>query len=311
MFWGEIMAKDQVVFSTAAYLPLAKTICELSGLRPGSVQRRDFPDSERYYRLEGAIADIDAVLLGGTISDRDTLELYDLAWAIVQAGARSLTLVIPYFGYSTMERAVKPGEVVMAKSRAHLLSSIPLANCGNRVVLVDLHSEGLPYYFDGHICPIHLYAKPIIIEAARELAGDDFVMASTDAGRAKWVESLANDMKVEAAFVYKRRIDDRHTKIAGVSARVEGKRVVIYDDMIRTGSSLLNAAAAYREAGAKEVFAIATHGLFPEDSARQIEAQGLLTAIVCTDSHPRALQVAGGFVRVRSIAPLLAKFLRP
>src|SRR5205814_1132047 len=127
--------------------------------------------------------------IGGTISDGDTLELYDLATGLVQNGAQSLTLLIPYFGYSTMERPVKPGEVVTAKSRARLLSSLPAAIEGNRVMLLDLHSEGLPYYFEGAMRPVHLYAKAVITAVARRLCGDDFVLACTDAGRAKWVQS--------------------------------------------------------------------------------------------------------------------------
>lgn len=304
------MAAPRSIFATSDYEKLSDKVASALAVERGHVLREEFPDGERYYRLSSDVEATDAVLVGGTISDRGTLELYDLAWALVEAGARSLTIIIPYFGYSTMERAVRPGEVVMAKSRAHLLSSIPVASCGNRVVLVDLHSEGLPYYFDGHIRPVHLYAKPVIMTAARRVAGEDFVIASTDAGRAKWVESLANDLGIDAAFVYKRRLDGRTTKVAGVSARVHGKRVVIYDDMIRTGGSLLKAAEAYRDAGASEITALATHGLFPGDSLAKIQASGLLRGVICTDSHPRACELANGFLQIESISGLLAEYLR-
>lgn len=304
------MPAPRSIFATCDYHALGDKVASALALVRGHVHCEEFPDGERYYRLASEVEGTDAVLVGGTISDRSTLELYDLAWALVEAGARSLTIVIPYFGYSTMERAVRPGEVVMAKSRAHLLSSIPVASCGNRVVLLDLHSEGLPYYFDGHIRPVHLYAKPVIMAAARRIAGDNFTIASTDAGRAKWVESLANDLGIDAAFVYKRRIDGRRTKVAGVSAQVQGKRVVIYDDMIRTGGSLLKAAEAYRDAGAIEITALATHGLFPGDSLAKIQASGLLRGLICTDSHPRACELANDFLQIESIAGLLAEYLR-
>lgn len=313
------MKRSTIIFGTTAYDYLADAITGLSapprvdlesaGYERGRVELREFPDGERYYRLQTSVENHDVILVGGTISDRDTLEIYDLSWAMVEAGARSLTLVVPYFGYSTMERAVKSGEVVMAKSRAHMLSSIPSPRGGNRIVLFDLHSEGLPYYFDGVIRPVHLYAKEIVIAAARELGGADFVFACTDAGRAKWVESLANDMGVDAAFVYKRRLDGRRTEVSGVSAQVRDKYVVIYDDMIRTGSSLLKAAAAYRDAGARGIAAITTHGLFPDDSLAKIQAAGLLDRIVCTDTHPRALQLQGSYLEVKSIARIAAKYL--
>ena len=155
---------------------------------------------------------------------------------------------------------------------------------------------------------VHIPGAPLVIAAARRLGGTDFVLACTDAGRAKWVESLANDLNVAAAFVYKRRHDDA-TEVTGVSAQVAGKRVVIYDDMIRTGGSLVSAARAYRDAGAVAIDAIATHGVFPADSLARIADSGLLGRIVVTDSHPRAVALQNGFLEVDSTATLLAEHL--
>ena len=218
-------------------------------------------------------------------------------------------MVIPFYGYSTMERSIRPGEVVTAKTRARLLSSIPMASRGTQVFMLDLHVASIAHYFDGDIRTIHVYGKSIVLAAARRLGGDDFVLACTDAGRAKWVESLANDLGVEPAFVYKRRLDGSSTEVTGVSAQVAGRRVVIYDDMIRTGGSLLGAAAAYKEAGAVQIDAIATHGLFPGDSLTKIRDSGLLGQIVVTDSHPRAVALANDFLHVDSTAKLLTEHL--
>lgn len=299
-----------IVYSTRAYAPLADAICAAGGFTRSEEEVRVFPDGELYLRLKTSPDGIDAALVGGTISDVDTLELYDLACGLVEEGARSLTLIVPYFGHSTMERAVKAGEVVTAKTRARLLSSIPAARFGNRVLLVDLHSEGLPYYFEGATRAVHVYAKPTIIEAMQELGGADFVLACTDAGRAKWVESLANDLGIDASFVFKRRLAADRTEVVASSTRVKGRRVVIYDDMIRTGSSLVGAARAYVDAGASSVAAVVTHGVFPDGALDKIHASGVIDALACTDSHPRALSLAGDKLRVFSIAPLLAKYLR-
>ncbi len=251
----------------------------------------------------------DVVLVGGTISEEDTLELFDLACGLVENGARRLSLVVPYFGYSTMERAVKAQEIVTAKTRARLLSSIPVSPEGNRLFLLDLHSEGLPYYFEGGIRPTHLYAKAVVLEAARRLGGADFVIACTDAGRAKWVESLANDLGVDASFVFKRREDDGQPQVTAVSAHVKHKHVIIYDDMIRTGGSLLGAARAYRDAGAAKISAITTHALLPGDSLEKLHGSGLFDRLVATDSHPRALELEGPRLEVVSVAALLASHL--
>lgn len=298
-----------LVFSTQAYDYLGTAIAHTGGWERGTISRQRFPDGEAYLRIETDPADRDVILVGGTTSEATTLELYDLACGLVTAGAYRLRLVLPFFGYSTMERAVRPGEIVTAKTRARLLSSIPMASRGTQVFMLDLHVASIAHYFEGGMRSIHVYGKPLVTAAARRLGGDDFVLACTDAGRAKWVESLANALGVGAAFVYKRRVDGQSTEITGVSAQVAGKRVVIYDDMIRTGGSLLNAAAAYRDAGAIGIDAVATHGLFPGDSLARLRASGLLGTIVVTDSHPRAVELADDFLHVDSTAQLLTEHL--
>lgn len=304
------MTRDALVFGTRAYAALQQAIAAEAGLALGEVERKQFPDGERYQRILAPVAGRDAVLVGGTISDDDTLELYDLACGLVQDGARSLVLAIPFFGYATMERVARPGEVVTAKTRARLLSSIPVPASGARVMLLDLHSEGVPYYFEGALRPFHLRATPLILEAARRLAGErPMVVACTDAGRAKWVEALANRLQVHASFVFKRRLSDEETEVTGVSAQVQGAHVVIYDDMIRTGSSLLGAARAYQAAGAERISVVTTHGLFCGEALGRLRASGLFDAIVCTDSHPRARQLEDGFLQVESVAPIFAEQL--
>jgi ribose-phosphate pyrophosphokinase len=297
-----------LLFSTRAYAYMEQRLAAFADVERGEIERKSFPDGEHYLRIATDVEGQECILVGGTVNDEATLELYDLACALQKGGAHDLTVVIPYFGYSTMERAVLPGEVVTAKTRARLLSSIPAASAQNRVVLLDLHAEGITHYFEGSLCPMHVYAKPLVVALAKELGGDDFVMACTDAGRAKWVESLANDLGVGASFVFKRRLDGARTEITAMSAHVEGKRVIIYDDMIRTGSSLIEAARAYKDAGARELYAVATHAIFPGDAYARIEATGLFAGIACTDSHPRALEVAAAHpsFRVESVAPLLA-----
>ncbi len=304
------MTTPALVFSTATYRYLQESLCRFAHCEAGEIEERPFPDGERYLRVLDDSVGRDVVVLGGTVNDADTLTLYDLACATVGAGARSLTLVIPFFGYQTMERRVRLGEVVIAKTRARLFSSIPPAGLGNRVVLVDLHSEGIPHYFSGEVRPVHLSARSLVIEVIRRVGGEEFVLGATDAGRAKWVESLANDLGVEGAFIFKRRHRDGTVEAAAMNADVGGRKVVIYDDMIRTGGSLIAAARAFLEAGASSTAAVATHGVLPGEALERLAASGLFTHIVCTDSHPRAHELAGvSGLEVISIAKLLADFL--
>ena len=335
--------RPRLLFTTPAYARMGSDLLRAcAGLEAGRLERKSFPDGEHYLRLLSPLAGRDVVVLGATHSDSDTLDLYDLACGVVDSGCHRLLLLICYFGYSTMERAVKAGEVVTAKSRARLLSSLPAPGSGSQVVLLDLHVESIAHYFEGNLRPWHLQGRPVVLGAIRELAegAGDFVLASTDAGRAKIVESLANDLRVGACFVFKRRLDSGATEVSAVSAQVQGKHVIIYDDsafglagegllapgnllitpspllppplfaVIRTGGSLVGAAAAYRDAGARRISVVATHGVFAGDALARLRGCGLIDFVAVTDSHPAARAAEGDFVRVHSIVPLLAEFIR-
>lgn len=299
------MSNATIFFTTSDYTYLTNEILSLGNISKGEINSIIFPDGEMYHQLITNVSEQNVVLIGGTIDDKNTMELYDLAQGIIQNGAKSLSIVIPYFGYATMERAVKKGEIVKAKNRALLFSSLPPCSHPNRVYLIDLHSEGIPYYFERDIRCKHIYAKKIIIEIAKELGGEDFVLAATDAGRAKWVESLANEMHVKSAFVYKQRLSGSETQITGVNADVKNKTVIIYDDMIRTGGSLMQAAKVYSDAGAKEVMAITTHGLFSNNAMQKINQQGIIKQVVCTNSHPNSITINEENLSVKSLAKLI------
>lgn len=299
----------KLLFSTQNYSYLREKVQSLGDFEVGKVEVKQFPDGERYQRILNDVERKKVVLIGGTGNDSDTLELYDLACGIAKHGADALILIIPYYGYATMERSVKKGEIVTAKTRARLLSAIPTTGGGNHILFFDLHSEGIPHYFEGNIRPIHLYCKDLVIEACRELGGDDFILACTDAGRAKWVESLANDMHINAAFVFKRRLSGEDTAITGINADVTGKTVIIYDDMIRTGGSLIHAAQAYKDAGAERLFAITTHGLFTNNALDRIKQSGLFEKVITTDTHPNSVAIQDEFLVLKSIDSLIVKKL--
>src|SRR5262249_36574684 len=219
---GERAVRPRLIFSTSGDRVLAERLAALGAGTPGTIERETFPDGERGLRVASPVADADAILVGGTGSDAGTLELYDLACALVECGLHALTLVGPYFGYSTQERPSKDGDSVTAKTRARLLSSIPLPSGGLRILLVDLHTAGLPYYFEGGVRPVHVTARPLFAAAIRALAPEGCVVASTDAGRAKYVEALANDLGVDASFVFKRR-DAGRARVLAVGGRRAGR----------------------------------------------------------------------------------------
>jgi ribose-phosphate pyrophosphokinase len=282
----------QIVFSITSYHYLLQKVLATSlNLLAGEMQIETFPDGEMYHRFITDLKNKEVIIIGGTCTDKDTMELLDIAEGSIQCGAKSVTIVVPYFGYSTMERMVDPGEIVKAKNRALLLSSIMIGNISNKILLFDLHSEGIPYYFDKNVRVQHVYCKQLIMQAAMQLGGDDFVMAATDAGRAKWVES------------------GTATSTTGINAQVTDKTVIIYDDMIRTGGSLMQAAALYKSKGAKQIFVITTHGLFCNNALEKIADQGIIQKIICTDSHVNTNANLHPIVSVISIADLIVSQL--
>jgi ribose-phosphate pyrophosphokinase len=327
--------------------------------RDGSTGLEDipFPDQERYHRNLTNVTDREVVILGGTVSDRATTELLDIGYALAMEGAARIKFVLPYSGYSTMERAILPGEFVKAKIRAMQISAIPRGATNNWVYMMDLHSEGIPHYFENGVITRHIYAKSLVMDAVKAAALDwqkrnhaklhgstcgdegsmklrvrtltchapniedvltggneyglaDFTVGSTDAGRAKWVESLCRDMiklklPVHPAFIIKRRISGTDTVVADISADVAGKLVVIYDDMIRTGGSAISAAKAYLARGAIGVILISTHGVLPGDSKKKLKDSGCFDHIIVTDSHPSAVAQADEFLHVIPTGSLL------
>lgn len=294
----------KILFATGEYTYLQKELLATGEFEEGIINRQEFADGELYQQFTNEVEERKVIVIGGTHNDRSTLELYDLASSLVNYGADSLSIVMPYFGYSTMERAVKYGEVVTAKSRALLFSSIPRSNKGNKVYLFDLHTEGLPHYFKSPLRAVHIYCKDLVIDASREFGGDNFVLGSTDAGRAKWVESLAKEMGVNPAFILKRR-EGESTEVTAVNADVEGKNVVIYDDMIRSGGSIVNAAKTYKNAGANKIYVITTHGLFVGDGLNKIKNSGMVEKVICTNTHPNTTLINDSFLEVKSISGLL------
>ena len=299
-----------LIFSSPCYQYLQDEVCLKGSYEKGIVEFQRFSDGEHYYRIDSNVSGRDVVAIGSTLPGNHFLEFYDLASGLVQYGARSLTLILPYYSYSTMERAPHYGDVVTAKTRARLLSSLPQASLCNKIVMIDLHNEGIPHYFEGTLRPIHISASEIILDVAKSWAGKDFVLASTDAGRAKWVESLASELGVDPAFLLKKRLGDKKTKVVAPASPITSKPVVIYDDMIRSGSSLIEAAKAYSDAGASSIYALTTHGIFSSDALPKLGSSGLFKKIMTTNTVPGTEKIKDKLIEVRSISPIIVDYLR-
>ncbi len=270
------------------------------------IEHKIFPDGEFYHRILNSdeIRNKPAIYICGTVDDVAILEAYNIACTLVRKRCSSLHIVIPYFGYGTMERAVHSGEVVTAKNIARLLSSIPLSAQGNFIYMIDLHAIDMQYYFEGAIHPIHLTCRSVVEKMIADLPRPA-VLASTDMGRAKWIEKMSNQLGLESAYIMKKRLSGNETEVVALNAEVKGKDVAIFDDMIRSGGSIINAARAYKQAGAENIYVLTVHGVFTAGAVEKMKSSGIISGIYCTNTHANTQHLTDDFVKIYDISPVI------
>lgn len=271
------------------------------------IETQTFPDGEHYWRIKNPaqIQGKSAIYICGTIDDAAIFDAYNMCCTLVREGCSELHLVIPYFGYSTMERAVKSGEAVTAKNIARLFSSIPTSAQGNHIYMMDLHSLGTQYYFEGDMHPVHLTSWSVVKDIISGF-GKDCVLASTDMGRAKWIEKMGNELHMDTAYIMKKRISGSQTEIVALNAEVNGRDVIIFDDMIRSGSSIIKAAEAYKNSGAKDIHVVCVHGVFVNDAIKKFKDCGIIKSINCTNTHYKTSLINDDFVKIYDVAQVIA-----
>lgn len=253
------------------------------------IDRKLFGGVEHYYRLglekrEDLIGKT-AVFVGSTHTDEDINELYRVGCALAGYGATRRIFVIPFFGYSTMERAKLPGEVITAKAIARQLSSIPNTGQGNVFLMLELHVSGLVHYFEGDCLRYELRAADYLAKAVADLNLSNLIFASADMGRPALVSDFAKRFGAGIALIDKDR-EFEATTVRQVIGDVRGKVVVIYDDMTRTAGTIVKAALAYLECGATEVYAVLSHCALNDDAAVKLLLESPIKKIITTNSHP-------------------------
>eukprot|EP00002_Diphylleia_rotans_P015282 TRINITY_DN2967_c0_g1_i8.p1 TRINITY_DN2967_c0_g1~~TRINITY_DN2967_c0_g1_i8.p1 ORF type:complete len:285 (-),score=57.08 TRINITY_DN2967_c0_g1_i8:23-826(-) len=228
---SRIVENKVAIFCNDSSRYFADLIAENLGLTVGKVTTRNFGDGETYYRVDmnsrTDLVGYDAIFVSSTSTDADLLGLVRIGTLLAESGTHRRIFVIPFFGYSTMERAVLPGEVVTCKVNCRILSSIPNTGSGNVFLFLDLHVGGILQYFEGPCIRIELYAERVLRGAIERLKLENFVMASADLGRPQWVETFARLFGTDIALIRKKRVQE-NTKITHVIGEVEGKYVVIY-----------------------------------------------------------------------------------
>lgn len=288
------------IFTGNSNKKLAEDICKQLGISLALAVVDKFLDGEIEVKLGENVRGRDVFIIQSTYPPADNLlELLLMIDASSRASAKRITAVIPYFGYSRQDKKDEPRVPISSKLVANLLSKAG----ANRILTIDLHAAQVQGFFD---IPVdHLYSTPLLIEYFKHFDLKDFVIVAPDVGGAKRAEGVAKRMgNLPLCIINKRRPAPDIAHITSVVGEVEGKNAIIVDDIISTGSTIINAASALKQKGAKKVYCYCTHPILAGDAIQKIE-NSQLEKLFVTDTIP--LKRQSSKIEILTITRLLGE----
>jgi len=247
------------IFSGNANKPLAEEICRYLKRPLGNADVLDFADGETWVQINENIRGHDVFVIQSTNSPaRNIMEVLVMLDAIRRASPRRITALIPYFGYARQDRKDQPRVPITAKLMANLITTAG----AERLLTMDLHSAQIQGFFD--IPFDHLFASPVFVEHVKTTFPNDVVVVAPDIGSVKMARAYATRLHAPLAVIDKRRTRRDEIDVMNVIGEVDGKNVVIFDDIISTGGTLVKAAAALKERGARKIMACITHAVLAD-----------------------------------------------
>lgn len=298
---------DMKVFSGRANRQLAERMCDYLGLPLGRITIGNFPDSEISCKIEEDVRGRDIFIVQPTcppVND-NLMELLIMIDSFKRASAERITAVMPYFGYARQDRKDEGRVPITAKLAANIITHAG----ADRVLAMDLHAAQIQGFFD---IPVdHLYASPVIDTHFKNMAlnKDDIAVVSPDEGSIKRALNHVAALGGRLVIVDKRRVggDTRPANLIG--GPIEGKVALIFDDMISTASSICGAADMVHQAGAREIYLGATHGILCAKAIDQLK-RAPVNGVVITDTIPLSPERKLPKIEVLSVAPLLGEAVK-
>jgi ribose-phosphate pyrophosphokinase len=292
------------LISGNANRPLAEKVAEQMGVPLSDVTVDRFADGEIQVKINENVRGVDVFIIQSTQPPAENLmELLILLNACFLASAERITVVTPYYGYARQDRKDQPRVPITAKLCAQL---IEVAGA-NRVLTLDLHSTQIQGFFD--IQADNLFAAPVILDHIRGGDTSNLMIVSPDVGSTKIGRAFAKRLNVDLAIVDKRRSEKDNVEVMNIIGDVRGRDVVILDDMITTGGTLVKAARAVSEKGARSVVACATHAVFAGDACRLIQ-ESPIREVVVTNSLPFTRFDECPKVEVLDVSRLIAEAIK-
>ena len=291
------------IFSGNSNKPLAQEICNYLSVPLGDALVTSFPDSESFVRFNGNIRGTDVFLVQSTSSpaNHNVMELLIMIDAAKRASAARVTAVLPFFGYARQDRKDQPRVPITSKLVANLLVAAGV----NRILTMDLHAQQIQGFFD---IPVdHLYASPVFFEDLRSRETENLTIFSPDVGGMKMANAYAEVLGCPLGFVAKRRTGASTVEAMKLVGEVEGREILLVDDMTETAGTLTAAAKILKERGAQKVSALVSHCML-NDTGRERLRQGLLDELITTNTV--TMENEDLPVRQMSVANLLGEAIR-
>jgi ribose-phosphate pyrophosphokinase len=294
------------IFSGRAHPALAREICEYLDIPLGELTLYNFSDGENYCQIDENVRGADVFVVQPTCSpvNDHVMELLILLDAFRRSSASRITAVMPYFGYGRQDKKDKPRVPIAAKLMADLLT----ASGADRILTMDLHSAQIQGFFN---IPVdHLFAAPVLLDAIRKMELEDLVIVSPDVGGVARARAIGKRLGASLAIIDKRRTGKNETELLNVVGDVEGKNVLILDDIIDTAGTLVQAEEALRAHGANATYAAAVHPVFSGPAFQRIEASQLKSLTVTNTIPVDSAMHRCPRLRSLSIAPLLGEAIQ-
>ncbi len=296
--------EDLCLISGTANRPLADRVGRYVGRNLTETTIERFADGEIYAHIKENIRGVDVFIIQSTPAPADNLmELLILVDACKRASAARVTAVIPYLGYARQDRKDKPRVAITAKLVANLIAGAGT----DRGLTVDLHTPQIQGFFD---IPLdHLFAAPVLLDYVDRLSLEAPAVVAPDVGSVKMARAFAKRLNADLAIVDKRRPAANVSETMNLIGEVDGKDVIIIDDMIDTAGTLANAAELCMEQGARTVRAAATHGLLSGEAVARLSASPLKEVAISNSLNQEDRGLPGKF-KILDVAPLLGEAIR-
>jgi len=299
------MNKTAAIFTGNSNITLAKEIVKYLKMPLGKAKVTTFSEGEIQVQIEENIRGKDVFIVQSTCTppNKNLMELLILIDAARRASANRITAVLPYFGYARQDRKDQPRVPITAKLVANLLTN----SGADRVLTIDLHAGQIQGFFD---IPVdHLFAVTTFVDYFASLKVKNLVVVSPDVGGIKMVRAYAKRLQSPMAVIDKRRISGEDTEVMNILGDIEGKNAIIVDDIVATAGSLVEAAAALKKQGAKDVYAAIAHPVLSGPALKRI-ASSAIKKLFVTNTIPVEDGKRHKKIKVLSIAPLLAEAIK-